>query len=165
MHPEPVSQVIVKTQRSADIVSGCFLVVLGIFVLIAASQIRGGMEERLPPRTLPYTVGATILAGGAILALRSWRSRKVEVRLKWPGRMAMIHIAVCLVAIVAFILAMTPLGFPLSSGLYIAFSIWYMKRSAVWTALITGAVTGALSYWVFGELLGLSLPMGTIFFD
>jgi putative tricarboxylic transport membrane protein len=157
--------VIVKTQKSADIVSGCFLAVLGALVLIAASQIRGGMEERLPPRTLPYAVGGTILVGGMLLALRSWRSRKEEVRLKWPDRRAMIRIAVCLLAVVAYILVITPIGFPLSSGLYISFSIWYLKRSAVWTALISGVVTGVLCYWVFGELLGLSLPMGTIFFD
>jgi hypothetical protein len=165
MLPESAWQVIVKSQRSADIVSGCFLALLGLLVLIAASQIRGGMEERLPPRTLPYTVGATILLGGVLLALRSWRSGNEEVRLKWPDHGATIRIAVCLLAIAAFILAMTPIGFPLSSGLYVSFSIWYLNRSAVWTALISGIATGVLSHWVFGKLLGLSLPMGTILFE
>jgi hypothetical protein len=60
---------------------------------------------------------------------------------------------------------MTPLGFPLSSGLYVAFSIWYLKRSAVLTALLTGILTGALSYFVFIRLLELSLPLGTLFVD
>lgn len=155
----------VKTQRSADVVGGIFLVLLGVLVLIAASQIKGGMEERLPPRTLPYTVGATILVCGALLALKSWRSTNIEVPLRWPDRFAIIRIAVCLVAVVVFILLITPIGFSLSSGLYIAFSIWYLKRSAIWTALISGITAGVLSYYVFGELLGLSLPMGTIFFD
>jgi putative tricarboxylic transport membrane protein len=160
----PAWQVIVKTQRSADIVVGCFLAVLGILVLIAASQIRGGMEERLPPRTLPYTVGGGILAGGVILAFKSWRFGK-DVPIKWPDRGATVRIAVCLLVTALYVLVMTPLGFPLSSGIYVAFSIWYLKRSAVWTAVITGIVTGVLSYYVFGELLGLSLPIGTIFFD
>jgi putative tricarboxylic transport membrane protein len=155
----------VKTQRSADFASGCFLILLGLLVIFAASQIRGGMEERLPPRTLPYTVGLTILAGGALLALKSWRFAGKDVTLKWPDRGAMIRITVCLSAVVVFVLVMTPLGFPLSSGLYIAISIWYLKRSAVWTAIISGIVTGVLSYYVFGKLLELSLPMGTIFFD
>jgi putative tricarboxylic transport membrane protein len=155
----------VKTQRSADFASGCFLILLGLLVLVAASQIRGGMEERLPPRTLPYTVGVTILAGGAFLALKSWRFAGEDVPLKWPDRRAMIRITVCLLATVVFILVMTPIGFPLSSGLYIAFSIWYLKRSAVWTALISGITTGVLSYYVFGKLLELSLPIGTIFFE
>lgn len=158
-------QVIVKTQRKADIASGFFLIVLGIFVLIAAYQIRGGMEERLPPRTLPYTVGVTILAGGALLTLKSWRLNAKDVPLKWPGHEAMIRITVILLAVLVFVLLMTPIGFPLSSGLYIAFSIWYLKRSAVWTALIAGLIIGALSYYVFGQVLELSLPMGTIFFD
>jgi putative tricarboxylic transport membrane protein len=157
--------VLVKTQRSADFASGCFLILLGLLVLVAASQIRGGMEERLPPRTLPYTVGVTILAGGAFLALKSWRFASEDVPLKWPDRKAMIRITVCLLATVVFVLVMTPIGFPLSSGLYIAFSIWYLKRSALWTALISGITTGVLSYYVFGKLLELSLPMGTLFFE
>jgi putative tricarboxylic transport membrane protein len=155
----------VKTQRSADFASGCFLILLGLLVLVAASQIRGGMEERLPPRTLPYTVGVTILVGGALLALKSWRFAGEDVPLKWPDRGAMIRITVCLLAVVVFVLVMTPIGFPLSSGLYITFSIWYLKRSAIWTALMSGVVTGVLSYYVFGKLLELSLPMGTIFFE
>jgi len=157
----------VKRQRNADIVSGCFLAVLGLLVIIAASQIRGGMEERLPPRTLPYSVGAMILAGGAFLVLKSWRSAKEEGpgQIKWPDRGAVIRITVCLMALVVYIPAITPLGFPLASGLYIAFSIWYLKHSALWTALICGAVTGILSFYVFYKVLGLSLPMGTLFFD
>ncbi|MHC1727111.1 MAG: tripartite tricarboxylate transporter TctB family protein [Syntrophobacteraceae bacterium] len=154
-----------KTQRNADVVSGLFLVVLGILVIIAASQIRGGMEERLPPRTLPYTVGAMILIGGGILALKSWKFGKEGLPISWPDRLATIRIAVFLMAAVAFILLITPLGFSLSSALYIIFSIWYLKRSAIWTALIVGVSAGLLSYYVFGELLGLSLPMGTLFFD
>lgn len=154
-----------KTQRSADIASGCFLILLGIVVLIAASQIRGGMEERLPPRTLPYTVGATILVCGALLALKARRFAGEEIPIKWPGREETIRIAVSLLAVVVFIAAMTPLGFPLSSGLYVAFSIWYLKRSGVLTPLVSGIVTGALSYFVFIRLLELSLPLGTLFFD
>jgi len=155
----------VKTQRSADIASGCFLILLGIVVLIAASQIRGGMEERLPPRTLPYIVGTTILACGALLALKARRSAGTETPITWPTRKAMIRMAISLLAILAYIAVMTPLGFPLSSGLYVAFSIWYLKRSAVLTALMSGIVTGVLSYFVFIRLLELSLPLGTLFFD
>ena len=154
-----------NTQRSADLASGCFLILLGIIVLIAASQIRGGMEERLPPRTLPYIVGGTILACGALLALKARRAAGEEIPIKWPGREAMIRIGVSLLAIVVFIAVMTPLGFPLSSAVYVAFSIWYLKRSGALTALISGIVTGALSYFVFIRLLGLSLPLGTLFFD
>ena len=61
-----------KKQTSADIVGGCFLAVLGLVTLFAASMIKGGMEERLPPRTLPYVVGSIILISGIILAIKSF---------------------------------------------------------------------------------------------
>jgi putative tricarboxylic transport membrane protein len=77
----------------------------------------------------------------------------------------LIRIAVSLLAIVLFIAAMTPLGFPLTSGLYVAFSIWYLERSRVLTALFSGILTGVLSYLVFIRLLELSLPLGALFFD
>ena len=57
-----------RTQRTADIASGCFLACLGLVVLFAATKITGGMEERLPPRTLPYFLGATLLVSSIILA-------------------------------------------------------------------------------------------------
>jgi hypothetical protein len=164
-HPHKAREAAVKTQRSADIASGCFLILLGVLVLVAASQIRGGMEERLPPRTLPYLVGGTILASGALLALKARRAAGKDAPITWPGRKEMIRIAVSLLAIVVFIAVMTPLGFPLSSGLYVAFGIWYLKRSGALTALLIGIVTGALSYFVFIRLLELSLPLGTLFFD
>ncbi|MCE5333974.1 MAG: tripartite tricarboxylate transporter TctB family protein [Desulfobacteraceae bacterium] len=154
-----------KTQRSANVVSGCFLAVLGVLVLIASSQIRGGMEERLPPRTLPYAVGATILVGGLMLAIKSLRPVKEEVALKWPDRNAIVRIAILLMMLAVYLLLVTPIGFATASALYVAFSIWFLKRSAIWTAIIIGVVTGVLSHFVFYELLGLSLPMGTIFFD
>jgi putative tricarboxylic transport membrane protein len=155
-----------KTQRSADMVSGCVLVLLGVLVLVAASQIRGGMEERLPPRTLPYIVGTVILAGGAGLALKSRRRPgSPGAVLKWPDRAAILRIAMCLAALVVYIALMPYLGFPLTSGIYVAFSIWYLRPSAPWTALLVGAVTGLLSYYVFSQVLELSLPLGDWFTD
>jgi putative tricarboxylic transport membrane protein len=150
----------VKTQRSADIVSGCALVLLGVLVLVAASQIRGGMEERLPPRTLPYIVGSVILAGGAALAFKGWRRTGSSAALKWPDRAAMVRIGVCLLALVVYVVLMPWLGFPVTSGLYIAFTTWYLRPSSPWTALLIGVVAGALSYYVFAQLLELSLPLG-----
>jgi putative tricarboxylic transport membrane protein len=157
-----------KTQRSADVVSGCVLVLLGVLVLVAASQIRGGMEERLPPRTLPYIVGSVILAGGAGLALKSWRRPGPGgpgPALKWPDGAAMLRIAVCLAALVLYIVLMPYLGFPITSGIYVAFTIRYLRPSAPWTALLIGVVTGLLSYYVFSQLLELSLPLGDWFID
>ena len=154
-----------KTQRSADIASGCFLFILGIVVLIASSQIRGGMEERLPPRTLPYVVGVMILVCGAVLAFKAWQSREAGSTIQWPDRSGTIRIIISLIAAAIFIAIMEPLGLPLSAGLYVSFAIWYLRRSRLVTALLTGGITGVVSYFLFIRFLELSFPIGTLFID
>lgn len=154
-----------KTQRSGDIASGCFLFILGILVLIASSQIKGGMEERLPPRTLPYVVGVMILACGAVLAFKARQSRESGSRIHWPDRPGSIRIIISLVATAIFIAIMDPLGLPLSEALYVSFAIWYLRRSRLVSALLIGGITGVVSYFLFIRFLELSFPLGTLFID
>lgn len=154
-----------KTQKSADIVSGFFLFLLGVVVLIAASQIKGGMEERLPPRTLPYIVGTMILLCGAGLAMKGWRFHGTDSALKWPNQPEKVRIAVTLLAMAVFMAVMGPIGLPLSSAIYVAFTIWYLRRSRLLSALIIGALTGIISYLLFIRVLELPFPLGTLFID
>jgi putative tricarboxylic transport membrane protein len=150
----------VKTQRSADIAAGCVLAVLGLVTLYASTMIKGGMEERLPPRTLPYTVGLLVLVCGIGLAVRSWRYRGEDPLIKWPDGEGRRTIVVTLLSLAIYIGLMDPLGLPLSTFLYVAFSIWYLKRTKWWQALVIGLISGAVSYYLFIYLLELSFPVG-----
>jgi hypothetical protein len=58
---------------------------------------------------------------------------------------------------------MNPLGLPLSTFLYVTFSIWYLKRSKWVTAIVIGLIFGVVSYYVFIRLLKLSFPVGFLF--
>ena len=149
-----------KTQRSADIAGGCFLALLGLVTLYASTKIKGGMEERLPPRTLPYVIGSLILISGAILAIRSWRFHGEDPVIKWPDRRGTIRVLVTIVSL-GFYLALTePLGLPLSTFLYVSFTVWYLGKYRLWYPLLIGFLSGVISYLVFIYLLGLSFPVG-----
>ncbi len=119
------------------------------------------MEERLPPRTLPYVVGTIILVCGLILAIRSYRFRGADLAIKWPDRTATFRIAVTLVSLALYLALMEPLGLPLSTFLYISFSIWYLGKYRIWYPLLIGAISGGVSYVLFIQLLGLSFPVGS----
>ncbi len=119
------------------------------------------MEERLPPRTLPYVVGTIILVCGLILALRSYRFRGADLPIKWPGRAATFRITVTLVSLAFYLALMEPVGLPLSTFLYISFSIWYLGKYRIWYPLLIGAISGGVSYVLFIQLLGLSFPVGS----
>jgi hypothetical protein len=153
-----------KTQKSADVTSGCFLAFLGIVVIVAATKITGGMEERLPPRTLPYIMGFTILVAGVLLAVRSWRFQGENPAIKWPNRTGMLRVLVILLSLAAYIALIEPLGMPIATVLYVSFSVWYLwiGRHPIIYALITGVLSGAVVYYLFIRFLELSFPLGLL---
>ena len=152
-----------KTQRSADIAVGCILTLLGIFVLFASTTIRAGVKGNLSPRTLPYIVGYLLFFCGIGLAVKSWRFRGEDIRLKWPDREGVTTILVNLISLACYVVLMNLLGLPLSTFFYVTFSIWYLNRSKWLTAIVIGLIFGVASYYVFIRLLALSFPEGFLF--
>ena len=138
-----------KTLRPADIAVGCFLAVLGLFILYAASLIRVGVERALSPRTFPAVIGFLILSCGIGLAVKSWRFRGEDLKINWPDREGIRINLGSLVLMVIYTLLMNPLGFPLSTFLYVTASIWFLKPSKWITAILIGLIFGFISYYVF----------------
>ncbi len=83
--------------------------------------------------------------------------------LKWPDRGGITTILVNLISLAFYIVLMNPLGLPLSTFLYVTFSIWYLNRSKWLTAIVIGLIFGVASYYVFIRLLTLSFPEGFLF--
>jgi putative tricarboxylic transport membrane protein len=151
-----------RSQRKCDIAAGTFIALLGAVVIVAASQIRGDVEERLPPRTLPYVVGFMTLAGGLALAVKSYRFRGEDPQIEWPEKDGWVRIAVNLLLLALFTALMDPLGMPITTGLYVAGAIWYMDRKRILAALLTGAGSAVAVYYLFIKLLGLTFPLGPL---
>ena len=152
----------VKTQRTADIASGCFLACLGVVVLFAATKITGGMEERLPPRTLPYVLGITLLISSIMLAIKSWRLKEEGPDIKWPDRKGTIHVFVTIGSLAVYIAIIDLIGMPVATALFVAFLVWYLWRAKhrILYAVITGIASGAVVFYLFIRLLELNFPVG-----
>ena len=153
-----------KTQKSADIAGGLFLAAFGLVVLFASTQITGGMEERLPPRTLPYTMGLTILITGALLAFKSWRFKGENPPIKWPDRPGKIRVLINLAALAIYIFLIDPLGMPIATVLYMSFSVWYLRtgRYRILYAVAIGVVSGVVVLYLFIYFLELGFPVGPL---
>ena len=149
-----------KTQRSADIAVGWFIALLGLFVLYASTMIRVRGVQRLSPRTFPYVVGSLhfVLRYRTRRQILAFPGRGHQAQLAGPRRDKVI--LVNLVSLAFYIILMNPLGLPLSTFLYVTFTIWYLKRSKWVTAIVIGLIFGIISYYVFISLLGLSFPEG-----
>ena len=151
-----------RSQRKCDIAAGAFIALLGAVVIVAASQIRGDVDERLPPRTLPYAVGITTLAGGFGLAVKSYRFRGEAPEVQWPERDGWIRIGVNLLLLALFAALLNPLGMPITTGLYVAAAVWYMDRKRLLAALLSGAGSAVVVHYLFIRLLGLTFPLGPL---
>lgn len=151
-----------RTQRSADIVSGIFLSLLGLVVVLAALRISGSPDVRMQPRTLPLILGWIILAAGGILAARAWHLRGEARTIKWPDRDGTLRVLVTLASLTVYLLLIDALGLPLSTALFVAFLVWYLGRYRMLWAAALGLVSGATVYSVFFRLLQLSFPVGPL---
>ena len=152
-----------KTQRMADIAVGSLVALFGIFVLFASTWISVAGVHRLSPRTFPYVVGLLLIACGIGLALKSWTLQGEGPAIAWPDRVGIRTITVSLVFVACYIALMNLLGLPLATFLYLTLSIWYLNRSKWVTAVVTGLITGVVSYYLFIHVLGLSFPAGFLF--
>jgi putative tricarboxylic transport membrane protein len=154
-----------RTQRSADLVSGSALALLGATVLVAASQITGGMgmEDRLPPRTLPVLVGGAVLLGGLALMWEAWRYKGPVMPVSWPSWSGMLRNIVTMVSLAAYVGLLETLGTLLATTLFVSGLIWYLRRSGPLSALAIGVASGLMLHFVFIRYLELSLPLGVLF--
>jgi hypothetical protein len=148
--------VVVKTQRAADIFVGCGVALFGVFILYASTFITGGAAHRLPPRTFPMIVGILLLLCGSGLALKSWSIRGADFAIDWPDREGGRTIVVTLASLACYIALMNPLGLPLATFFYLAFSKWLI-------AIVISLITALISHYLFIRLLGLSFPAGFLF--
>jgi hypothetical protein len=51
---------------------------------------------------------------------------------------------------------------PIVTALYVAAAIWYIDRKRIVAALLTGAGSGVVVYYLFIRLLELQFPLGLL---
>jgi putative tricarboxylic transport membrane protein len=151
-----------KTQRAGDIVSGVFLGLLGLVVIVAALRIKGAPDVMMQPRTLPLILGWTIASAGLILAVRAWRYRGADAPVAWPDRAGALRVLVTLATLAGFLFVLVPLGLPLGAAALVTFLVWYLGDYRPVYAALLGLATGGTVYLVFIRLLELSFPAGPL---
>jgi len=124
--------------------------------------IKGGMDERLPPRTLPYVLGCTMIGAGAILAFKSWRARGKETFINWPDRAGAMRVLVTLASLAIYIALIELLGLPIDTLLLVSFLVWYLGRYRIIYSAMIGLVSAAVVYFLFIVFLELSFPVGPL---
>jgi len=131
----------VKKQTSADIVGDVFSLSLAWSLCLQHLRLRrdGGTPSSSHP---PLCRGLDILVSGIILAIKSFRFKGENPTIQWPDRQGTVRILITLIGLIFYIALMTPLGLPLSTFLYVTFSVWYLGRYRILYAFLIGFVSG-----------------------
>ncbi len=140
-----------------DRIAGLAACATALAVALAATRFRVGFyTDPLGPGALPYFAAALLGAGGLALVVRP------AIGSARPGTAVARRMAIVFASLVAYASLLPLFGFLLStSAILVILSRTFggpLLRSVFLSALYVGAL-----YLVFAVLLGLSLPVGSLF--
>lgn len=162
-HDEPAEAA--PTRRRGEWAIAVALLVLGVVVLLdglrqpvstSASGVGAGF--------VPTIVGAVLIALAAALCVQIARGSvgepetaegDVDVRhTKW------VPLAVCVAAVLVFIVAVEPVGYLIVSAVCFWMTAWAMGARSHMRSAIIAVVLSVVVYFSFTRLLDISLPAG-----
>lgn len=154
--------------RSARIEALAFvglLVVLSIAMLVVTSSIRepAGSTNGLGARVVPYAVCGLMLVSSVVVLVQQLRGRfgsadeGEDVDLEHGT--AWLPTGIVVLSFLSLIITIPMLGWPLGVTILFAGAALALGAKRWWAAVLAGLAIGVVTQVVFGELLGLSLPI------
>ena len=151
-----------RTLRSADLMTGALTIVIGMVTLVASRSIKAMAGESLDPGTLPAIVGWAMVLCGAGIMRTGWRYRGDPVPVHWPDKQGQRRLMATAALLLAYVILIEPIGFPIVTAAFVAATSWYLGRYRPWVTILGGAATGLIVYYVFMEFLELTFPLGLL---
>ncbi len=139
-----------------DRVAGVGLILFALYVLWADRVLPMGTYHKPGPGYMPMVLSVILLAMAALVILTGGSSPPVG-SISWTEW----RHAIAILGGVSFAaLALERLGYRLSVALLVAFLLWVIERKGVVVTLLMAAGLALGTYYVFGTLLLVPLPLG-----
>lgn len=123
------------------------------------------VEDALGPRSFPILLGVALLIAAGMLFFESRSTTKAGSKDKSAAIPQAHHfplVAAVAAVIVVYFLAFEPLGYVLSTSIFLCSLILYFYRGSRLTALCSAVGFAIVTYLVFTKLLGARLPSGIL---
>lgn len=151
--------------RIHDTIIGVFLMLLGGYILWQASGFPQMPGQAIGPASFPTVLALGFLGGGAIVAIKGWRSRQarrwVVLEKGWTEANRLIPVLVALIGTVLLAGLFEQIGFLVGGSLLLValyFTLGY--RSVKW-CVVSVAFIGAV-YYGMAKVLLVPLPLGIL---
>ena len=143
------------------------ILVLAAVYFYATAQIPTlEIGDPLGPKAFPRLLGIGLLITAALLFMEMWRARKTQ-----PGkdeteaigdRRHLLIVGAVAVWTAIYFAVFEPLGYVLSTAIYLLALTAYFHRGKWVTNVLTSVLYAVLSYLLFSTALGVSLPRGAL---
>lgn len=139
---------------------------LGVSALIGAFAIRVPESVRVGPTVFPILVSAILITSATVILVGILRGRTgapEEAEDVDPNARPDWLIVAKLVALLgAHLLLLNVIGWAFAAAILFGGAAWTLGAKRWWVALLVGLGMGLTIQFIFGSLLGLSLPLGPV---
>lgn len=156
-----------RGRRIGEILFALGTIALGIYALVGAANVRiPGSVNTLGPQVFPYAVGGMLTITGVIVIVLAIRGRLgvpesgEDIDPNAPTDWIMVAKLVGIFAAHAFLIPL--IGWPIAAGFLFAAAAWSLGAKRWWQAALIGLALGLVVQFLFGTVLGLSLPPGPL---
>jgi putative tricarboxylic transport membrane protein len=143
----------------SDRIVGAVLFLLAIgYGVLALGYTSGFMTDPLGPSAFPKMLATLLAAASIYLIVRP------DPGANWPRGLALLHQLFAVGILIAYAFVLEPIGF--IPATFVVLTVLAVQLGTSYKpAAIMGAVASASLFVLFDRVLGLPLPMGTLFGD
>jgi len=151
--------------KSYNGIAAIFFLAIGVFFVLYARTVEIGTFTEPGPGFLPFWGGLTLVAMSIILFLKSY-SRKAETVMPsfLPQPDSWKRVLAVFLSLIAYNLLLTPLGFTVTTFLFLVFLVKFIFPQTWKRSLVVGALGSIFARLLFINFLETQLPRGLLGF-
>ena len=151
----------------SDVVAGGFMFVFAVGYLAAAFAIPESSFENTPvgPKAVPIAIGVALATASLALAIRGFvwgRSRREAASGDEAPPQDLRKLGVVALMLLGYILIFVPLGYAISTFLFMLAVTTYLDREHWMRNLVYAVVFSVVVYSIFVYVFGVQLPAGVL---
>jgi len=149
----------------SDRLSAIFFLVVGILFSLYARSVEIGTWNQPGPGFLPFWAGLTLAIMSAFLLLKSYGRKARTAPLPFfPERNSWKRVLATFLALFAYVLFLSPLGFALTTFFFLGFLLRFVFPQAWGRTLIVALLGSVIARVLFIDFLETQLPKGVLGF-
>ncbi len=145
-----------------DLIGGFFFLGAGLLFAIYSRSVDIGDGREPGAGFLPFWGGSVLIGMAAVFLLKTLFSRRKEAGPFFSEKDSWKRVAAIVLSLILYIVLLQPLGFTLTTFLFVGFLVKYIFPQGWFTSIITAAVAAFTARLLFINLLGLQFPKGLL---